>query len=154
MQCHEPPCVPVCPVSSTYKRPDGIVEIDYEGCIGCGLCVVACPYEARALDNGDFYTDGTPGRQAYEAEPTYEYAREWRRDGTSPPVAKARKCHFCIHRLEAGMLPACVATCICNGVYFGDLGDPASVIREFASKPNVTRLREDFGTKPQVFYLT
>src|SRR3972149_6465179 len=52
MQCHEPPCVPVCPVSSTYKRPDGIVEIDYQTCIGCGLCVAACPYEARPLGGG------------------------------------------------------------------------------------------------------
>jgi molybdopterin-containing oxidoreductase family iron-sulfur binding subunit len=156
MQCDTPPCIPVCPVTpvkATRKRPDGVVEIDYETCIGCGLCVAACPYDARTLDSGEFWTDGTPRRQAYEAAPAYEYGREWTRDGTSPPVTKARKCHFCLHRVEAGMLPACVATCICNGVYFGDLNDPGSLIREVAAKPNLVRLKEELGTKPQVFYV-
>lgn len=156
LQCDAPPCVPVCPVTpvkATRKRPDGIVEIDYETCIGCGLCVVACPYEARALDTGDFFTDGTPRREAYESVAAYEYGREWKRDGTSLPVSKARKCHFCLHRLEAGMLPACVTTCICGGVYFGDLNDPASLVRELAGLSNVVRLKEELGTKPQVFHL-
>lgn len=156
LHCDNPPCVepcPVTPVKATRKRPDGVVEIDYETCIGCGLCVVACPYGARALDNGDFFTEGTPQRQAYEGVPAYEYGREWKRDGTSLPVSKARKCHFCLHRLEAGMLPACVTTCICNGVYVGDLNDPQSLIREFAGKSNVVRLREELGTKPSVFHI-
>ncbi|MCK7494200.1 MAG: 4Fe-4S binding protein [Comamonadaceae bacterium] len=30
----------------------GIVMINYEQCIGCGRCVAACPYKARALDAG------------------------------------------------------------------------------------------------------
>jgi Fe-S-cluster-containing dehydrogenase component len=156
LHCDQPPCVepcPVTPVKATRKRPDGIVEIDYEACIGCGLCVDACPYGARALDNGDFYTDATPRRQAYESAPAWEYGHERRRDGSSPPVAKARKCHLCLHRLEAGMLPACVATCICNGVYVGDLNDPASLVSELAKKPGVMRLREELGTKPSVFHI-
>ena len=156
LHCDQPPCVepcPVTPVKATRKRPDGIVEIDYEACIGCGLCVDACPYGARALDNGDFYTDGTPRRQAYESVPAFEYGRARARDGSSPPVSKARKCHLCLHRLEAGMLPACVATCICNGVYVGDLNDPASLVSELAKKPGVMRLREELGTKPSVFHI-
>jgi molybdopterin-containing oxidoreductase family membrane subunit len=43
MQCEEPPCVPVCPVKATFARPDGIVEINYDECIGCRYCLTACP---------------------------------------------------------------------------------------------------------------
>jgi molybdopterin-containing oxidoreductase family iron-sulfur binding subunit len=154
MQCENPPCVPVCPVTATYTRPDGIVEIDYKACIGCRYCITACPYGARTADFGEFYTDDTPKRQAYETQPSHEYGRPWTRDGKQSPAGNARKCHFCVHRLEAGMLPACVTTCVGYATFFGDMNDPESLIREMAGKPNVMRLKEELGTKPRVFYLT
>jgi Fe-S-cluster-containing dehydrogenase component len=46
-QCESPPCVQVCPVGATYKTPDGVVLIDRTWCIGCGYCVMACPYGVR-----------------------------------------------------------------------------------------------------------
>ena len=156
MQCDAPPCIPVCPVEptkATYKRPDGVIAIDYERCIGCGACVAACPYEARTVDDGRFFTDGTPRRQAYETVSAFEYGRVWKRDGKAEPVDKARKCHFCLHRVEAGMLPACVTTCIANAISFGDLNDSSSWVSELARRNNVKRLKEDAGTKPRVFYL-
>ena len=51
MHCDEPPCVEACPSQATYKRKeDGIVVIDQEACIGCGLCLEACPYHVRYLN--------------------------------------------------------------------------------------------------------
>ncbi len=45
-QCDEAPCVPICPVTAMFKRPDGIVDFDREVCIGCKACIAACPYDA------------------------------------------------------------------------------------------------------------
>jgi Fe-S-cluster-containing dehydrogenase component len=46
-QCEKPPCVQVCPVGATYSTPDGVVLIDRTWCIGCGYCIMACPYGVR-----------------------------------------------------------------------------------------------------------
>ncbi len=46
-QCENPPCVQVCPVGATYQAPDGVVLIDRSWCIGCGYCIMACPYGVR-----------------------------------------------------------------------------------------------------------
>lgn len=153
MQCDVPPCVPVCPVGATYQRPDGIVEINYNQCIGCRYCLTACPYSARTADFGEFYTNGTPRRESYETEPSFEYGRKWPRKPGSSPIGNARKCHFCLHRLEVGMLPACVTTCVGYATFFGDANDPESLVSELKGRPNVMRLKEEVGTQPKVFYL-
>ncbi len=49
-QCENPPCIPVCPVDATFRDPDGLVAIDQNKCIACGLCVGACPYGARYIN--------------------------------------------------------------------------------------------------------
>ncbi|RJQ18061.1 MAG: 4Fe-4S dicluster domain-containing protein [Nitrospiraceae bacterium] len=46
-QCESPPCVQVCPVGATYKTEDGVVLVDRKWCIGCGYCIMACPYGVR-----------------------------------------------------------------------------------------------------------
>jgi tetrathionate reductase subunit B len=46
-QCENPPCVQVCPVGATYQTLDGVVLVDREWCIGCGYCIMACPYGVR-----------------------------------------------------------------------------------------------------------
>lgn len=47
-QCDTPPCVQVCPVQATVRREeDGVVVMYYGKCIGCGMCIAACPYDAR-----------------------------------------------------------------------------------------------------------
>jgi molybdopterin-containing oxidoreductase family iron-sulfur binding subunit len=52
MQCEKPPCVKVCPVRTTYREPDGPVVVDYNWCIGCRMCIGACPYWARRFNWG------------------------------------------------------------------------------------------------------
>src|SRR3989338_369519 len=50
-QCSRPPCTYVCPVSATYKNPDGIIAQVYWRCIGCRYCVDACPSRAIVFGN-------------------------------------------------------------------------------------------------------
>ena len=153
MQCDNPPCVPVCPVSATWKRADGIVVVDYDVCIGCRYCIMACPYNARTFDFGERYTNGTPKEMAYETRPTFEYSEQWPREPDRSPIGNARKCHFCIHRIESGMLPSCTTSCIGGATYFGDANDPNSQVSKLIGQPNVMRLKEELGTNPRVYYL-
>ncbi len=153
MQCENPPCTPVCPVKATHKREDGVVVVDYERCIGCRYCITACPYNARTADFGEEYTEGTPKVEEYESRPSFEYKKKWPRKHGVSPIGNARKCHFCIHRIEEGLLPACVTTCIGGATYFGDNNDTDSLVSELISRPNITTLKSELGTKPKVYYI-
>ncbi len=152
MQCDNPPCVSVCPVGATKKRPDGIVDIDYDVCIGCRYCITACPYSARTFDFGDNYNPRDK-LQPYEKKASFEYGKKRVRKRGRSPIGNVRKCHFCLHRLHAGQLPGCVTTCIGGATYFGDANDPDSLVSGLMGRPNVMRLKEEMGTSPKVFYL-
>ena len=140
--------------SGRAEGEDGVVAIDYEKCIGCRYCLAACPYSARTFDAGEYYTDDTPARQPYEEQVSPEYDEGLRRSDGGSPIGNARKCHFCLHRLEAGMLPACVTSCIGHATYFGDANDPDSLVAELVGRPEARRLKEELGTRHRVYYLT
>ncbi|MEW6263322.1 MAG: 4Fe-4S dicluster domain-containing protein [Thermodesulfobacteriota bacterium] len=165
MQCQNAPCINVCPVKATYKDEQGITVVDYNKCLGCRYCITACPYGARTFDFAEWYTDQTPelsgkvlGRekaaQGYEVKPAAEYGKKWPdRGGRRSPIGNARKCHFCHHRLVVGLLPNCVTTCISRATYFGNRHDPEALVSELLGSIRITRLKEEFGTQPSVYYL-
>ena len=151
MQCENPPCVQVCPVSATYKMDDGVVNIDYDRCIGCRYCMIACPYGARYFDFGESYDDEDD--EAGEiTSPEYGVDRGKREENKSP-IGNVRKCSYCTHRLERGEEPACVETCIGDARNMGDLDDPDSEVAEMADSDRAFQLKEDEGTDPNVYYL-
>ena len=154
MHCEKAPCVEVCPVKASYKRADGIVMMDYDRCIGCRYCEVACPYGARAFNWKDF-TEDNPAVPAW-GEPEIE-----RR-----PRGVVEKCSFCYNRIDRGLemglmpgvdayaTPVCVVACPTGARVFGDLNDPESEVSKIlANNPSAYQLREDLGTAPLVYYL-
>jgi Fe-S-cluster-containing dehydrogenase component len=172
MHCDNPPCVKVCPVGARYKRTDGLVATDYDRCIGCRYCEVACPYGVNSFNwkrpHQNYYLDWTDreARGALAAAtggavPPYRnpdldraYGPERRRTaGGGRLRGVIEKCTFCVHRVERGLLPACVTNCPAFALHFGDLDDPASSVSRLLGRRPHFRLLEDAGTEPRVFYL-
>jgi len=134
--CDNPPCLTVCPTGATYKRPDGIVMIDPDRCMGCRACAMACPYDARYEVT---YDDIKTGKEFYG-----ELQR------TSPGMDK---CSFCAHRLDNGMKPACVETCVGSARQFGDLDNPADPVAQMVMSGVAQPLMPHLGTRPNVYYI-
>lgn len=141
MQCERPPCVKVCPVRATYRDPDGIVVIDYNWCIGCRMCIGACPYWARRFNWGE------PDLPAREMNPDTHYL------GNRPRMkGVVEKCTFCIQRTRKGRWTACVEVCPVGARQMGNLLDPDSDVRKVLATKKVFRLRADLSTYPKFFY--
>ncbi|MCF6247479.1 MAG: 4Fe-4S dicluster domain-containing protein [Desulfobacula sp.] len=49
-QCENAYCMNVCPTKAIKRNADGIVVIDPEKCIACGLCADYCPIKVVCLD--------------------------------------------------------------------------------------------------------
>ena len=65
----------------------------------------------------------------------------------------ADKCTFCVQRIESGLLPACVESCVGKARIIGDLNDPDSTISQILRTNPAQVLKSTMGTRPQVFYL-
>lgn len=142
MHCANAPCLKVCPTGATYRRPDGLVLVDYDRCIGCKYCVTACPYEARC------YNEGNAGYFPEEGlTPFEELGKEMHQPGV------VEKCTFCVHRIDQGRPPACVEVCPTKARAFGDLDDPASEVNVLLRSHTAFQLSPELGTKPSVWYL-
>lgn len=138
--CENPACERVCPTGATYKDDKGRVEIDYDKCIGCRMCLAACPYTGVRSFNWE--------------EPAY-YADFALGDADAAKHEKhtVEKCIFCTQRVARGEQPACVADCIGRARHFGDLDDPNSEVSKLLASREYTQLHAEFGTKPSVYYL-
>jgi Fe-S-cluster-containing dehydrogenase component len=134
--CANPPCVRVCPTKATFKRPDGIVAMDYHRCIGCRFCMAGCPYGSRSFN----FMDPRP----YVTEENPEYPTRTK--------GVVEKCDFCAERLEVGLKPVCVEES--NGaILFGDMEDPNSEVRKALDTVYTLQRKPELGTNPGVFYV-
>jgi len=172
--CEEPSCTKVCPVRATWKREDGVVLINWYKCLGCRYCVMACPYGVRCYPETKSLLEPDPkeeynGRRNKIWDPPYQLARE-EQDGKRgvgvPPRGVVTKCTFCAHRIDKeeftanrdpvenrDFTPACVIACPASARYFGDIDNPESEVNKRVVARRGFRLREELGTKPQVYYV-
>ena len=154
MHCEHAPCIEVCPVGATYHREDGLVKMDYDKCIGCRYCMVACPYGSRVFNWSDrTETDNSSLITWGEAEVDRR------------PRGVVEKCTFCSHRLDQAeerglrpgydraVTPACCNICPTEARVFGDLKDANSPASRALEGREAVVLRSDLGTHPRVYYL-
>ena len=127
LHCEDAPCVTVCPTGASYKRADdGIVLVDEDKCIGCGLCAWACPYGAREMDLA------------------------------AGVMKKCTLCIDRIYNetlAEEDRVPACVRTCPTNARHFGDFADPDSNVSIMVAERGGVDLMPEQGTRPVNKYL-
>ena len=127
LHCEDAPCVTVCPTGASYKRAeDGIVLVNEDACMGCGLCAWACPYGAREVDMA------------------------------AGIMKKCTLCVDRIYNEnlpEADRQPACVRTCPSGARHFGDLGDPESDVSRLVAERGGVDLMPEQNTRPVNRYL-
>jgi len=154
-QCDEAPCEPVCPTYATYHNPEGLNVQVYNRCVGTFYCANNCPYTVRYFN---WFDPVWPAPLQLQHNP----------DVAVRIAGVMEKCTFCIQRIRRGkdeaetagqpvadgdIQPACVQSCPAEAMVFGDLNDPESKVSRMAESSRATRLLEDLGTKPKVFYL-
>ena len=139
--CENPACVKVCPVGATYKdEKTGVVRQDYDKCIGCRMCMSACPYTGVRSFNWE--------------EP--QYTIDFSIGGADVAAHQkhvVEKCTMCWHRLAKGEEPTCIRLCPERARFWGDFDDPDSEVSKLIQEREYKRLLEDRGTNPSVYYL-
>lgn len=138
--CENPACEKVCPTRATYKDDKGRVLVDYDKCIGCRMCMAACPYTGVRSFNWE--------------EPKYPVDHAVG-DADVPKHQKhvVEKCTFCYQRLAREEVPACMELCPARARHFGDFDDPDSEVSKLVKERSYEQLLASEGTKPSVYYL-
>lgn len=138
--------------TETGTYPDARRNFQVTRCNHCANppCVRICPVSAMyQRDDGivEFDTDACIGCKGCMQACPYDAIH------IDPETSTAAKCHYCSHRVDVGLEPACVVVCPEHAIIAGDLDDPLSEISRTVAKHNVTVRKPEQGTAPKVFYI-
>jgi Fe-S-cluster-containing dehydrogenase component/formate-dependent nitrite reductase membrane component NrfD len=113
-------------------------------------CVRICPVEAM-YQRGDGIVEFDPavciGCKACMQACPYDAIY------IDPESNTAAKCHYCAHRTDIGLEPACVVVCPEHAIIAGDINDPESEIAQTLARQDVTVRKPEQGTAPKLFYI-
>ena len=149
MMCENPPCLKVCPTGATFKNPEGVVLVDQSKCIGCRMCMVACPYEAR------YFNFTTP------PQPPGPFANPMPEFPVPGQKGTVGKCVLCVHYADIGQLPACVAACSMDALFIADLNSDVMTngsgatfqLSKYLHDNDAFRYKEELHTSPRIWYI-
>ncbi|WP_049926987.1 4Fe-4S ferredoxin N-terminal domain-containing protein [Halopiger goleimassiliensis] len=143
--CTDAPCEKVCPTTARHTREkDGLVLTDYDVCIGCRYCQVACPYGVNYFSWDEPEVDV---EEELGDEMMYDERDRWV-SGTGPQGVM-EKCVFDPARQDGNMgeemvgTTACEDACPPGAIQFGDMNDPESDPQSYLENVTLARARED-----------
>ncbi len=113
-------------------------------------CVAICPTTAmyqRRDGIVDFNSDRCIGCKACMQACPYDSIY------IDPSEGTAAKCHFCAHRTEVGLEPACVVVCPEHAIIAGDLSDASSEAAQLVARKTVRVRKPEQGTQPKLYYI-
>jgi anaerobic selenocysteine-containing dehydrogenase/Fe-S-cluster-containing dehydrogenase component len=153
--CDNAPCESVCPVFAPHHDKEGLNTQIYNRCIGTRFCAQNCPYKIRRFN---WFEWEWPDPLNLQLNPNV----------TVRSKGVMEKCSFCVQRIKAAhdraknenrmirdgeVIPACAQTCPTSAIYFGNLMDPQSLVRQMVQDPRAYQVMGYLNTKPAVIYL-
>ncbi len=109
MHCSDPPCMAVCPAGAIYQREDGIVLVNKDVCIGCGYCLMACPFGAPQFPKASpFGARGVMDKCTFCA------------GGPAPTFSEKERRLYGQNRIAEGKVPLCAGMCATKALLAGD----------------------------------
>ncbi|WGH28023.1 MAG: 4Fe-4S dicluster domain-containing protein [Candidatus Bostrichicola ureolyticus] len=161
--CNNAPCETVCPVAATSHGKQGQNMMTYNRCVGTRYCANNCPYKVRRFNwfnyvenkKFDFHMNNDLGKMVLNPDVVIRTRGVMEKCSmciqmTQETILKAKKENRIIKDGEFNT--ACSKACPTGAIYFGDINDDKSEIKQQLKNNRTYKLLDFLGTRPNVTY--